>query len=132
MPAHILPFIAARKPDFESLASGGEVAITVNGNDVHVSGNRESVATVVEAIKAGIEDLKANLTSIKMPMPKRQHRLLTGKAAEEILNKSKCSVQVPKADSGIEEIALWARPADLPGALAAVQQVRIHAAASLV
>ncbi|EJD52559.1 hypothetical protein AURDEDRAFT_111219 [Auricularia subglabra TFB-10046 SS5] len=120
VPAHILPFIAGRKADFEALAT--EVTVTVNGNDVHVAGNREGVATIVEAIKAGIEELKGSLMTIKMPLPRRQHRLLTGKAAEEILNKSKCSVQLPKVDADTDEISLWARPADLPGALAAVQQ----------
>ncbi|KAH7108044.1 hypothetical protein BKA62DRAFT_680818 [Auriculariales sp. MPI-PUGE-AT-0066] len=122
IPPHVLPFISGRKTDFESLADGQEVSVSIDGPIVYVSGQREGVSKVIEGIKAGVEDLKSSLTSIKMPMPKRQHRLLTGKAAEEILNKSKCSVQVPKADSDIEEIALWARPSDLPGALAAVQQ----------
>ena len=122
IPPHVLTFISARTAEFESLAPDNDVTVSIVGPDVHVSGHRGAVAEVIEAIKTSIDELNASITCIKMPMPKRQHRLLTGKAAEEILNKSKCSVQVPKADSDLEEIALWARPADLPGALAAVQQ----------
>jgi hypothetical protein len=124
IPAHVLPFVAARRAAFQAAAEGGDVTLGLNVSDreITVSGDREAVIRVVETIKATIEGLKSNLTSLKISLPKRQHRLLVGKAVDEIMAKSKCSVVVTKADDPSDEVTVWGHGGDLPTGLGAVME----------
>jgi hypothetical protein len=121
IPAHILPFIAARRAEFQAVAEGADLNLGLNTADreVTVNGDRTVVPRVVEVINGTIENLKKDLTSIKISLPKRQHRLLTGKAVSEIMAKSRCSVVVADSNDPNEEVVIWGLSPDLPGGLAA-------------
>lgn len=124
IPAHLLPFVTARRATFQSAANGGDVNLTLNtaAREITVSGDREAVILVVETIKAAMEDLKTGLTSLKISLPKRQHRLLAGKSVDEIMAKSKCSVVIGKSDDPSEEVTVWGQAGDLPSGLGAVME----------
>ncbi|KAK0241811.1 hypothetical protein EDD85DRAFT_994234 [Armillaria nabsnona] len=124
IPVNILPFVTAQKAQFEAAAQGEEIRLTLNTVDreITVSGDREAVGRVVETIRASIDTFKASLTSLKISLPKRQHRLLSGAAAQEVLVKSKCAVIVAKPDEPSDEITVWGYPNDLAGGLTAVME----------
>ncbi|KDQ53462.1 hypothetical protein JAAARDRAFT_136870 [Jaapia argillacea MUCL 33604] len=124
IPAHILPFVKARRAMFEQAAQGGDVNMTLNSEarEIAVSGDREAVVRVIEAIKGTIEAFKTGLTSLKIQLPKRQHRLLAGKAIDEIMTKSKCSVVVSTPEDASEEVTVWGQGTDLPAGLQAVME----------
>jgi hypothetical protein len=112
VPAHIFPFVAARRADFEAGVGGADVNLSFNAAEleVTVNGDRRFVPQVVEAIKSTIEGLKESLTSIKLPLPKRQHCLLVGRVAEEIMANHQCLVD---ADGSSDEVKLWGQASDL-------------------
>lgn len=122
IPPHIIPFMTPRRADFEAAAEGREVQISfyVATREITVTGDREGVTRVVEAIRSTAEDLETALTSVSMNFAKRQHRLLTGEAAEEIMEQSKCAVIVPKPEDPSEAILVWGLNEDLPNGLTAV------------
>lgn len=122
IPAHLLPFVIARKAQFESVAGSDDIKLSLNvaEREVSASGDREAVTRVVETIKSTIETLQSGVTSLKISLPKRQHRLLTGPATQEVMNASKCAVVVAKAEDASDEVAVWGLPADLANGLTAV------------
>lgn len=124
IPAHVLPFVIARRSYFLNAAQSTDITLTLNApaREITASGDREAVGRVVETIKATVEGFKANLSSVKMSLPKRQHRLLIGKAGEEVLVKSNCSVTVPPDEDASEELTVWGQAADLPQGLSAVME----------
>lgn len=124
IPAHVLPFILVRKSIFQAVAEGAEVKLTANIpiREITVAGEREAAGRVTESIKSAIESFKASLTSLKIGLPKRQHRLLVGKAVDEIMAKSKCSIILPSADDPSEEIAVWGQAMDLSSGLSTVME----------
>ncbi|KAF9469904.1 hypothetical protein BDZ94DRAFT_1151041 [Collybia nuda] len=124
IPAHVLPFIVARRSTFLAAAEGSEITLGLNSlaREITVHGDRQAVIRVVEVIKGTVEGFKSGLTSVKMSLPKRQHRLLAGKAVEEILAKSKCAVVVADHDDTSEEITVWGQGSDLPAGLGAVME----------
>lgn len=122
IPVHILPFVLARKAYFLSAAQDGEVNLALNSaaREITATGDREAVLRVVDLIKSTIETFGTSLTSVKISLPKRQHRLLTGKAAEEVLANSKCTVVVASEEDISDEVIVWGQSTDLPGGLGAV------------
>ena len=146
IPAHVLPFVVARRALFmaaandanngdDAVAPGdkalfmapvadGVVTLALNSDarEITVSGDREAVVRVVDKIKQAIEILESTLTSVKISLPKRQHRLLTGLNAESVMNKSNCSVLVSKTDEPNEDVIVWGQTSDLPAGLAAVME----------
>ena len=143
IPAHILPFVVARRALFMAAANNdneddvapgdralfkapstdGTVTLTLNSDarEVTVSGDREAVIRVVDKIKRTIETFESSLTSVKISLPMRQHRLLTGSNAEVVMNKSNCSV-VSKADELSDDVIVWGQTSDLPAGLSAVME----------
>jgi hypothetical protein len=141
IPAHILPFVVARRALFlaaanndnedvardralfKAPATDGTIALALNSDarEVTVSGDREAVIRVVDKIKRTIETFESSLTSVKISLPKRQHRLLTGPNAEVVMNKSNCSV-VSKADELSDDVIVWGQTSDLPAGLSAVME----------
>ncbi|KAF7315462.1 hypothetical protein MIND_00061100 [Mycena indigotica] len=124
IPPHILPYVISRKAVFQAAAAPEEVALALNSveREVTVTGEREAVGRVVESIKGTIEHYASNLTSLKMTLPKRQHRLLVGKTNDELVAKTRCVVLIAKADESSDEVVVWGQSADLPGGLAAVME----------
>ncbi|KAK7472678.1 hypothetical protein VKT23_000791 [Stygiomarasmius scandens] len=124
IPPHILPFVIARKSLFDAAAEGGDVKLSLNKpeREVTVSGDREAVVRVVEAIKSFIESSRSNLTSLKMALPKRQHRLLVDKAAQDVMSKSNCAVIVADHDDPSDEVVVWGQGAELANGVAAVME----------
>ncbi|KAG1716418.1 hypothetical protein ID866_770 [Astraeus odoratus] len=124
IPSHILPFVIVLRAHFLQAAQGGDIQLTLNAErDVVASGDRDAVMRVIETIKATIQMYKTVLNQVKLTLPKRQHRLLAGKALEEILAKSKCSVIVPDAEDPSEDVTVYGKPEDLPAGLAAVMEM---------
>ncbi|KAF7376317.1 hypothetical protein MSAN_00047200 [Mycena sanguinolenta] len=122
IPAHILPYVLARRPVFLAAAQPEGVELKLIDREVSVSGDREAVGRVIESVKSTIEHYTNNLTSLKIQLPKRQHRLLVGKAVDEIVAKARCVVLVAKADEPSDEVTVWGASNDLPGGLAAVME----------
>ena len=145
IPAHILPFVVARRAlfmaaadndnDDDAIAPGDRALFTAPATDgiitlalnsdareITVSGDREAVIRVVEKIKRTIETFESSLTSVKISLPKRQHRLLSGSNAEAVLNKSNCSVVVSKVDEPSDDVIVWGQTSDLPAGLSAVME----------
>ncbi|KAF9523997.1 hypothetical protein CPB83DRAFT_820710 [Crepidotus variabilis] len=121
IPAHLLPFILIRKAEFLAAGNAGLVNLSLNATarEITATGDREAVGQVVEAIKQAIVGLETSITSVKISLPKRQHRLLVGPNAEAVLNESKCAIVIAKPDEG-DEVTVWGQAADLPTGLSAV------------
>lgn len=122
---HILPFVLARRAEFLAEAEGSQIELKLNApeREIVCSGDREAVVKVVEKIKATIESLTKELTTFTMSLPKRQHRLLAGRAAsDEIMAKSKCSVVVALPEDPSDQITVYGSPNDLPNGMAAIMQ----------
>lgn len=119
---HILPFLVPRRAAFEAAAEGRYVQTSLNAatREITVTGEREGVMRVVEAIKFTQESLENSLASVSINLAKRQHRLLTGKAAEEILTQRKCVIIVPEPEDPSEAVMVWGGKDDLPHGVAAV------------
>ena len=122
IPAHIVPFVKARRSVFVDAAEGSHVELSLKSaeREVTVSGDREAVLRVIDSIKGTIAAVSASLTSLKIQLPKRQHRLLVGNAVGEILASSKCVITVPPPEDASEEIAVWGKAEDLGNGVAAV------------
>lgn len=122
IPAHILPFVLTCRNHFIEEAQGSYVNLALNQPDreITVSGDREGVVRVVETIKATIEGFKTSITNLKISLPKRQHRLLAGKAVDDILAQSKCLVEVASPEDLGDEVTVWGSAVDLPTGLGAV------------
>ncbi|KAI0812490.1 hypothetical protein BC629DRAFT_1579875 [Irpex lacteus] len=125
IPAHILPFILPHRPRFLQAAEGSEISLQLNqaAGEISVWGERAAVGRVVESIKSAIEFYKGKVNSFKISLPKRQHRLLTGKGAEEVLAKSKCAVIVQPFEEPGDEVTVWGQPSDLSNGMTAVIEV---------
>ena len=122
IPSHVVPFVKARRSAFVEAAEGGNVELSLRSaeREVTVSGDREAVHRVIEAIKGTIAGVLASLTSVKIQLPKRQHRLLAGNAVNEILSSSKCVVSAPPPEDMSEDIVVWGKAEDLGNGVAAV------------
>ncbi|KIM45268.1 hypothetical protein M413DRAFT_65984 [Hebeloma cylindrosporum] len=118
IPVHILPFIVVRKALFLAAAQSGTVNLALNSaaREITASGDREAVVTVVESIRQTIETFKASLTSVKLSLPKKQHRLLIGPDADAVMAKSNCAVVVEESGN---EVTVWGQSSDLPAGLGA-------------
>jgi hypothetical protein len=124
IPAHVLPFVITCRAMFLAMAEGGDINLALNApaREITVTGDREAVVRVVDLIRTTVEGFKTGLTSLKMSLPKRQHRLLEGKAAEGIMASSKCAVVVADYDDPSDEVIVWGQGTDLPTGLAAVME----------
>ncbi|KAF9075421.1 hypothetical protein BDP27DRAFT_1212369 [Rhodocollybia butyracea] len=122
IPAHVLPFVLVRKSVYEAAAKGGDLKLQSSGREITASGEREAVTSVLDLIKTDIAGLSSGLTSLKISLPKRQHRLLFGKGAQDIMAKSKCAVVVSNFDDPSDEVTVWGQAADLPAGLGAVME----------
>ncbi|KAK7687010.1 hypothetical protein QCA50_009509 [Cerrena zonata] len=121
---HILPFILPRRATFLDAAAGADVSLALNQTirEITVSGDREGVNRVVESIKSAVEYFTNEVTSVKLTLPKRQHRLLTGKNAEDVMAKSKCTVIIANLEEPGDDVTVYGRASDLPKGLAAVME----------
>jgi hypothetical protein len=122
IPAHIVPFVKARRSVFVDAAEGSHVELSLKSaeREVAVSGDREVVSRVIDSIKATITAVSASLASLKIQLPRRQHRLLVGNAIGEILASTRCVVTVPPPEDASEEIVVWGKAEDLANGVAAV------------
>ena len=122
IPSHIVPFIKARRSVFIDAAHGADVQLTLSSADRELTavGDRDAVLRVIDAVKATVDAFSSGLTPIKITLPKRQHRLLVGKAVDEIMASSRCSVVVPQPEESSEEVTVWGKDEDVAGGLSAV------------
>ena len=126
IPAQIYPLALLRRADFLRAAEGREINLTKDDKErsITVSGDREAVGKVVETIKSCIAFYEGDLSMVKISLPKRQHHLLVGGGADEILNQAKCTVIVPAITDSSEDVFVWGNPKDLGPGLQAVMGVR--------
>ena len=119
IPVNVFPFVIACRANFLS-----EVYLSPNEADreITVSGEREAVVRVIEAVKGTVEEFKTCITSLKISLPKRQHRLLTDEAVDEIMSKSNCLVVVSSPDDSNDELTVWGKAEHLPAGLQAVME----------
>lgn len=125
IPEHILPFVIARRAAYLQAAQSTDINLSLNiaAREITATGEREAVTRAVDTIKATIEHFETNLTSVKMSLPKRQHRLLDGsKPSGEVMAKSKCTITVPPYEDASDELTVWGLAADLPNGLSAVME----------
>lgn len=124
IPAHVLPFVITRREAFLEAAQGGEIYLSLNAaaREISVNGEREAVVRVINTIRSAQEYYKAQVAQIKLTLPKRQHRLLTGEGADEIMATAKCAVIVPASEEPNEEIIIWGRGDDLGNGVQAVMK----------
>lgn len=125
IPAHVLPFVLTHRAHFLAAAPEGtsvNLALDAPLREITASGDREAVVAVVARIRSTVEELGAALTSVKIALPKRQHRLLTGTNAAAVLAKSGCAVVVGSSEEAGDEVTVWGAPADLPKGLAAAME----------
>ena len=120
VPVHILPFVAFKKAELQV----EDVVISINEKDreIVITGERESVILAIEAVKAAVKDWEDTLESIDISLPKRQHRLLTGKAVEELMAQTHCAVIPTKSDEPGDTVTLWGKSEHISGALGPVVQ----------
>jgi len=124
IPAQVYPFASLRRADFLRASEGREINLTKDDKErsITVSGDREAVGKVVETIKSCIAFYEGDLSMVKISLPKRQHHLLIGAGADEILNKAKCAV-IPAITDSSEDVFVWGKPKDLGPGLQAVMEV---------
>lgn len=124
IPANVFPFVMTRRGVFLAAAAGADIQLSRNEaeREITVSGDREAVIRVVDVIKSTVEAFKTGINSVKISLPKRQHRLLVGKAVEEIMAKSNCSVIVAPSDDSSDEVIVWGKGEHLPAGLQAVME----------
>lgn len=122
IPEHILPFIIPRRDAFLRAAEPASVNLTLDKdtNEIVISGDREGVLRAVESIKSALDYFTKEVTSANITLPKRQHRLLTGVAAQEIMAQSKCAVIIAKTEDPSEEVKVWGKAVDLGVGIGAV------------
>lgn len=73
---------------------------------IKVKGDKEKVKAVVAAINRQIEDLVGTLKEFGIVVPKRQHRYLIGEAADDILEKTGCIIDLPPASDPNEQVMM--------------------------
>ncbi|TDL26238.1 hypothetical protein BD410DRAFT_813193 [Rickenella mellea] len=124
IPAHIVPFVKARYTEFLAARGDGDATLGLKPieREVTVTGDRDAVIRVIEKVKFTIEFIKGDITSFSMSLPKRQHRLLVGTAVTEIMEKSKCGVDVPRPEDPSDQITVWGNANELSNGMAAVMQ----------
>ncbi len=122
VPAHILPFVVARRPEYIAAAGDGEINLVLKEpeREIIATGDRDAVLRVVEKIKGSIEFFKTDLTQFSMSLPKRQHRVLSGSAVGEIIAKSRCGVVIPPPEDSSDQIIVWVNANDLSIGMAAI------------
>ena len=122
IPPHVVPFVKERRSVFVEAAEGSDIELSLKSaeREITVSGDREAVLRVIDSIKGTIATISASLASVKMPLPRRQHRLLVGNAVTEIMASSKCVVAIPPPEDASEEVVIWGKAEDLGNGVAAV------------
>jgi polyribonucleotide nucleotidyltransferase len=83
-------------------------ATTASGKDlaIKVKGDKEKVKLVVAEIQRQFSDLVSSLKEFGIVVPKRQHRYLIGDAAEDILDKTGCIIDLPPASDPNEQVMM--------------------------
>ncbi|KAI9034108.1 hypothetical protein DFJ74DRAFT_5815 [Hyaloraphidium curvatum] len=104
VPSQFHPFIQQGAAAI-SAETGARIHIpplgTKGDDDIIVNGDRDAVRKAASMLAALHEDARANTTTMKVAIPKKQHRYLMGSRAsnlQEILEKTGCAVEVPPAD----------------------------------
>ncbi|BEJ11747.1 hypothetical protein CspHIS471_0202070 [Cutaneotrichosporon sp. HIS471] len=73
---------------------------------IKVKGDKEKVKAIVAAINRQYEDLVGTLKEFGIVVPKRQHRYLIGEAADDILEKTGCIIDLPPASDPNEQVMM--------------------------
>lgn len=127
IPEHVFPFVLSRRADFLRVAGGPDANVHLARDDtakeITVSGDKEVVAKVIETIKSCMAFYEGDLTTVKLSLPKRQHRLFNAQALDEIFQKSKCSIAIPAPSNPSEDVHVWGKAASLGSGLQAVMEV---------
>jgi len=75
---------------------------------------------MVEKINSAVEHLQTSLKSVSLSVPRKQHRLVTGDAGEDLLDKYSVVVT---ADDDADSVTIWGEQEKLYPALGPVLEV---------
>lgn len=73
---------------------------------IKIKGNKEGVTAIKAEIIRQFEDLVSSLKEFGIVVPKRQHRYLTGEAADDILAQTGCIIDLPPASDPNEQVMM--------------------------
>ncbi|KAF8325199.1 uncharacterized protein EI90DRAFT_3000061 [Cantharellus anzutake] len=120
VPVHIVPFVVARLSDYQH----DEITVTVNQplREVIVSGEREAVVRTIAKVKEDVNGWDQSLENVLLSIPKRQHRLLVGVGAQELMSKTHCAVIPTPFDEPGDSVTVWGKSDDIPLALGTVYE----------
>ena len=90
----------------ENQAQGDEAAVADRDLSIKVRGEKEKVKLVVTEILRQYEELNDSLRELKISIPKRQHRFLVGSAADDILNQTRCIVDLPPVEDPSDQCVI--------------------------
>jgi hypothetical protein len=102
------------------------VEVTVTDGIILIQGDRELVARTSDAVKATVKQLSETLSNVTLKIPKKQHRLLVGDGADDIMKRAKCAVVVTSLEDSDEDVKVWGKQEDLPNGLMVTMQVRVQ------
>lgn len=100
--------IQADDDEDDSTAAATAASANLKDRDltIKVKGDKEKVKLVVAEIQRQFESLVSSLKEFGIVVPKRQHRYLTGDAANDILEKTGCIIDLPPANDSNEQVMM--------------------------
>ncbi|WFD00899.1 hypothetical protein MYAM1_003655 [Malassezia yamatoensis] len=96
----------------EGAARDRDLAIVVNGD-------REAVQSIVSTIHQDVARWKSQFRTLSMNIPKRQHSLLVGDNAADILEATGCVIELPSVQDPSDSVLIRGPQQQLPHALTA-------------
>lgn len=85
---------------------------------IKIKGSKDAITAVKAEIIRQFEDLVGSLKEFGIVVPKRQHRFLTGDAADDILEQTRCIIDLPPASDPNEQVMIRGPQ---PGLLKAIE-----------
>ena len=85
-----------------------------------VTGDRTAVGRVVAALESQVSDMRRSFRTLAIQIPKRQHRLLVGENAQEVLASTGCSIELAPQDDPSDSVTIRGPSAQLANGLTAV------------
>ena len=126
IPAQVFPFVYAQLPDWdvfldEEFPENYTITdVSAEERTITVIGVWDAVLWMVEKINSAVEHLQTSLKSVSLSVPRKQHRLVTGDAGEDLLDNYGIAVI---ADDDADSVTIWGEKEKLYPALGAVLEV---------
>ncbi|CEH18177.1 Vigilin [Ceraceosorus bombacis] len=115
-------FLAPKDREEEEAEQDGGKLARVRDLNIVVTGDRDLVARVVATIESQVDEMKRSFRTLQISIPKRQHRLLVGDAAQDILASTGCSVELAPIDDPSDSVTIRGPQTKLALALTAAME----------